>query len=143
MQYPRLFSRGRIGSLILKNRGIMMPMATNLADKDGIATQRLIRYYQERARGGVAMIIHEYTGVDDVDSIPAIHNLRIARDYHIAPMEELVDAVHLYDCKIIAQCHIKSKFNRPTEYSAQCSAYRSRKACSTGNDLRGYQKGAG
>ncbi|MBP3231255.1 MAG: FAD-dependent oxidoreductase [Anaerovibrio sp.] len=105
MQYPRLFSRGRIGSLILKNRGIMMPMATNLADKDGIATQRLIRYYQERARGGVAMIIHEYTGVDDVDSIPAIHNLRIARDYHIAPMEELVDAVHLYDCKIIAQLH--------------------------------------
>ena len=105
MQYPRLFSRGRIGSLILKNRGIMMPMATNLADKDGIATQRLIRYYQERARGGVAMIIHEYTGVDDVDSIPAIHNLRISRDYHIAPMEELVDAVHLYDCKIIAQLH--------------------------------------
>ena len=105
MQYPRLFSRGRIGSLILKNRGIMMPMATNLADKDGIATQRLIRYYQERARGGVAMMIHEYTGVDDVDSIPAIHNLRIARDYHIAPMEELVDAVHLYDCKIIAQLH--------------------------------------
>ncbi len=105
MEYPRLFSRGRIGSLILKNRGIMMPMATNLADKDGIATQRLIRYYQERARGGVAMIIHEYTGVDDVDSIPAIHNLRIARDYHIAPMEELVDAVHLYDCKIIAQLH--------------------------------------
>lgn len=105
MEYPRLFSRGRIGTLILKNRGIMMPMATNLADKDGIATQRLIRYYQDRARGGVAMIIHEYTGVDDVDSIPAIHNLRIARDYHIAPMEELVDAVHLYDCKIIAQLH--------------------------------------
>ena len=105
MPYPRLFSQGRIGPLVLKNRGIMMPMATDLADKDGLVTQRQIKYYQERAKGGIAMIIHEYTGVDDVDSIPSIHNLRISQDYHISAMEELVDAVHLYDCKIIAQLH--------------------------------------
>lgn len=105
MNYPKLFSEGRIGPLVLKNRGIMMPMATDLADKDGLVTPRQIRYYQERAKGGLAMIIHEYTGVDDVDSIPSIHNLRIARDYHTSAMEELVDAVHLYDCKIVAQLH--------------------------------------
>ena len=105
MEYPNLFSAGRIGPLMLKNRGIMMPMATDLADKDGIVTQRQIKYYQERAKGGVAMIIQEYTGVDDVDSIPSIHNLRIARAYHRSALEELVDAVHLYDCKIIAQLH--------------------------------------
>lgn len=105
MKYPKLFSKGRIGPLVLKNRGIMMPMATDLADKDGLVTPRQIKYYQERAKGGLAMIIHEYTGVDDVDSIPSIHNLRIARDYHISAMEELVDAVHLYDCKIVAQLH--------------------------------------
>ena len=62
----------------------MMPMATDLADKDGLVTKRQIRYYQERAKGGLAMIINEYTGVDDVDSIPSLHNLRIARDYHTA-----------------------------------------------------------
>ena len=95
MSYDKLFEKGRIGTLVLKNRGIMMPMATDLADKNGIVTPRQIRYYQERAKGGIGMIINEYTGVDDVDSIPSIHNLRIARDYHISEMEKLTDAVHL------------------------------------------------
>ncbi|MCI9349971.1 MAG: FAD-dependent oxidoreductase [Oscillibacter sp.] len=104
-QYPSLFSPGRIGSMTLKNRGVMMPMATEQADRYGVPTLRQIRYYQERAKGGVAMIINEYTGVDDVDSIPAIHNLRAAQDYHIAELEKLTDAVHLYDCKIVAQLH--------------------------------------
>ena len=105
MKYQKLFEEGSIGTMTLKNRGIMMPMATDMADKDGIVTPRQIRYYQERAKGGVAMIINEYTGVDDVDSIPSIHNLRAARDYHISALEELTDAVHLYDCKIVAQIH--------------------------------------
>ena len=105
MNYDMLFEKGRIGTLVLKNRGIMMPMATDLADKNGIVTPRQIRYYQERAKGGIGMIINEYTGVDDVDSIPSIHNLRIARDYHISEMEKLTDAVHLYGCKIAAQIH--------------------------------------
>ncbi len=105
MKYQKLFEEGHIGTLTLKNRGVMMPMATDMADKDGLVTPRQIRYYQERARGGIGMIINEYTGVDDVDSIPSIHNLRIARDYHISELEQLTDAVHLYDCKIICQIH--------------------------------------
>lgn len=105
MPYRKLFEKGQIGSLTLKNRAVMMPMATDLADKDGIVSGRQIKYYQRRAEGGVAMIIHEYTGVDDIDSIPSIHNLRIARDYHISEMEKLVDVVHMYDCLIIAQLH--------------------------------------
>lgn len=105
MNYTKLFEPGRIGTMTLKNRGVMMPMATEQADRSGVPTPRQIRYYQERAKGGVAMIINEYTGVDDVDSIPAIHNLRAAREYHVAELEKLTDAVHLYDCKIVAQLH--------------------------------------
>ena len=105
MAYEKLFEPGKIGSMTIKNRGVMMPMATDMADKDGIVTPRQIAYYQERAKGGIGMIINEYTGVDDIDSIPSIHNLRIARDYHISAMEELTDAVHLYDCKIVCQIH--------------------------------------
>lgn len=70
---------GTIGPLRLKNRAVMVPMATDLADRHGVVTDRQIRYYQERAKGGVGMIIEEYTGVDDIDSILSIHNLRIAR----------------------------------------------------------------
>lgn len=105
MQYQKLLEPGRIGTMTLKNRGVMMPMSTEQADRFGVPTPRQIRYYQERAKGGVAMIINEYTGVDDVDSIPAIHNLRAAQDYHIAELEKLTDAVHLYGCKIVAQLH--------------------------------------
>ena len=105
MNYPKLFEPGRIGTMTLKNRGVMMPMATEQADRFGMPTPKQIRYYQERAKGGVAMIINEYTGVDDVDSIPAIHTLRAAQDYHITELEKLTDAVHLYDCKIVAQLH--------------------------------------
>ena len=105
MAYDRLFQRGFIGSLEIRNRGAMMPMATDLADKDGIATPRLIRYYERRAQGGIGLIVNEYTGVDDVDSIPSIHNLRAARDYHISELEKLTDAVHLHGARIFAQIH--------------------------------------
>lgn len=114
MKYDKLFEEGKIGPLTLKNRGIMMPMATDMADKDGIVTPRQIRYYQERAKGGAAMIINEYTGVDDIDSIPSIHNLRIARDYHISAMEELTDAVHMYGCRIAAQLHHGGATSNPS-----------------------------
>ena len=114
MSYDMLFSPFRIGRLEIKNRAVMMPMATDMADDRGIVTPRQIRYYQERAKGGIGMIINEYTGVDDVDSIPSIHNLRIAQDYHISPMEELTDAVHLYDCKIVAQIHHGGATSNPS-----------------------------
>ena len=105
MELVQLFKEGKIGPLTLKNRGVMMPMATDMADRYGLPTPRQIAYYKERAKGGIAMIVNEYTGVDDVDSIPSIHNLRAAEDYHISALEELTDAVHLYDCLIFAQLH--------------------------------------
>ena len=105
MKYEKLFSKGRIGRLEIKNRAVMSPMATDFANPDGTASERLIRYYEERAKGGIGLIINEYTGVDDVDSIPTPFNLRAARDYHMTSLEQLTDAVHRHDCKIFAQIH--------------------------------------
>ncbi len=105
MSYEKLFEKGKIGRITIKNRCVMMPMGTVYADKDGMATDRLITYYELRARGGIGLIINEYTGVDDIDSIPTIGNLRASRDYHIPALERLTDAVHKYDCKIFAQIH--------------------------------------
>lgn len=103
--YEKLFEKGKIGKITIKNRCVMSPMGTAYADKDGVATERLIDYYSERAKGGLGLIINEFTGVDDIDSIPATGNLRAARDYHISGLERLVDSVHKYDCKIFAQLH--------------------------------------
>ena len=94
MAYKKLFEPGRIGGLTIRNRAVMSPMGTDLADIRGNATPRLIAYYTERAKGGIGLIINEYTGVDDVDSIPTQHNLRMAQDYNVQEAEELTRSVH-------------------------------------------------
>ena len=53
----RLLEVGRIGQLETPNRIVMSPMGTNLAEEDGQAGERLQRYYEERARGGVGLVI--------------------------------------------------------------------------------------
>ena len=83
MAYEKLFTPGRIGPLTIRNRAVMSPMGTDFADTNGNASPRLIAYYAERAKGGIGLIINEYTGVDDVDSIPTQHNLRMAQDYNV------------------------------------------------------------
>ncbi|MBO0766102.1 MAG: NADH:flavin oxidoreductase, partial [Hyphomicrobiaceae bacterium] len=57
--YPLLARPGQIGPLRLKNRVIMAPMGTNYGTTDGFSTERDRRYYAERAKGGVAMIVTE------------------------------------------------------------------------------------
>jgi 2,4-dienoyl-CoA reductase-like NADH-dependent reductase (Old Yellow Enzyme family)/thioredoxin reductase len=80
-------------------------MGTDFANHDGTASQRLIRYYEERARGGIGLVINEYTGVDEIESVPTNYNLRISRDWHIASCERLTDAVHMHGARIFAQLH--------------------------------------
>ncbi|HCL80115.1 MAG TPA: NADH:flavin oxidoreductase, partial [Synergistaceae bacterium] len=101
------------GPLTIRNRAVMSPMGTDFANPDGTASMRLIRYYQERARGGTGLIINEYTGVDHVDSIPSPHNLRISADFHIASLEMLTDAVHAYGAHIFAQIHHGGSTSKP------------------------------
>ena len=57
MTYNNLLAPGRISELELRNRIIMTPMGTNLAQADGHCGERLQAYYEARARGGVGMVI--------------------------------------------------------------------------------------
>jgi len=60
----RLLEPIRIGNLELKNRVIMAPLTTGYADGAGNPTERMARFYAERARGGVALIIIGGAAVD-------------------------------------------------------------------------------
>ena len=113
MAYEKLFEPGKIGTMTIKNRGVMAPMGSNLAGNDGNATERQIKYYQARAKGGIGMIVNEYTGVDDVDSMPSVNYYRVAGDQNVAAAEALVDAVHMYDCRIVAQLHHAGSTSNP------------------------------
>ena len=54
-----LGSQASIGSLILKNRMAMAAMGSIFASETGSTTEKLESYYEERAKGGVGLIILE------------------------------------------------------------------------------------
>lgn len=54
-----LFSPVRIGDVELRNRTVLPPMTTRLADDDGFVTDRTLAYYRARAEGGVGLVTVE------------------------------------------------------------------------------------
>ncbi|MCG0275984.1 MAG: FAD-dependent oxidoreductase [Thermosediminibacteraceae bacterium] len=110
---PNLFSEGRIGNLTVKNRIVMPPMATNLANEDGSVSQRLIDYYVARAKGGVGLIILENVQVDYPQGKNVACQLRIDDDKYIAGLFELAEAVHSYGTKIFMQIHHAGRQTTP------------------------------
>ena len=58
-RHTHLLSPGRIGGMALRNRIAMAAMGTNFAAPDGHCTERLIAYYEARAKGGTGLLILE------------------------------------------------------------------------------------
>ncbi len=58
----KLLEKGYIGSMELRNRVFMAPMGTS-TEPDGSYSDRTIRYFEERAKGGIGLII---TGANQV-----------------------------------------------------------------------------
>src|SRR6267154_1389544 len=54
-----LLTPARIGSVEIRNRIIMPPMTTRLADQEGFVTDDTVAYYMARVRGGVGLITVE------------------------------------------------------------------------------------
>ncbi len=101
--YPLLFSPVAIGAVELKNRIVMPAMATN-ATTDGTASQQILDYFVERARGQTGLIITEASSV----SVPpagkfARFHLNISDDRFIPSLKRLTDAVHAHGTKIAIQ----------------------------------------
>lgn len=62
--FKKIFEPGQIGTLEIKNRLVVPPMLTEFAAEDGRLTERYIRYYEEKARGGWGLIICEDNVID-------------------------------------------------------------------------------
>lgn len=105
VKYKNLFSKGKIGKLSIKNRIVMPPMGTGLASSTGEVTSELIRYYEERAKGGCGLIITEITRIDDVEGIGLANQMSVTNINKIPGLERLARAVHKYDTKIFVQLH--------------------------------------
>ena len=48
MKYEKLFEKGKIGKLTLKNRIVMTPMGTGFAAASGEASEEITKFYEER-----------------------------------------------------------------------------------------------
>jgi len=62
--FKAIFQLGKIGNLEIKNRLVVPVMLTEFAAEDGSLTERYIRYYEEKARGGWGLIICEDNVID-------------------------------------------------------------------------------
>lgn len=93
MQFPNLFTPGRIGRLAIPNRIVKAPTSSGLSNKDGTVSERLIRHYQAQAAGGVGLLIVEYAFIDEDASKSAHCQVGISTDDHISGLAWLADVI--------------------------------------------------
>ena len=103
--YDKLFEKGKIGNVELKNRLVMTPMGTNLANLDGTPGAAMIKYYEDRAAGGCGLIMPEICRVNEKTGAGMMRQLAATKDYHIQGIAELAAAVHKHGSKIFIQLH--------------------------------------
>ena len=118
MKYPKLFSPGKIGSLRLKNRAVMPPMQVLYGENDGHPGPRTIAYYEERAKGGVGLIIVEATAVDDINNTLWDHQLSLTANRYRTDWMLLTEAIHAHDCRVFIQLHHYGAKSAPTPSGA-------------------------
>jgi 2,4-dienoyl-CoA reductase-like NADH-dependent reductase (Old Yellow Enzyme family) len=100
--FPRLFTPGRIGTVEIANRLVFQPHFTALGTRDGMPSEDHVAYHEERARGGVGLIIFESQAVHP-DGKMSRHFLD-AWDPAIIPGHQVVtEAVHRHGTKIFSQ----------------------------------------
>ena len=103
--YEKLFSKGHIGKVTLRNRLVMSPMGIGLAELDGTPSNDMIAFYEARAAGGAGLIIPEITRVNDDHGAGMLRQLSVTKDENIVPLSKLADAIHSHGSKIFIQLH--------------------------------------
>ena len=103
--YDMLFSSMNIGTMTVKNRIVMNAAEFSLGQTDGTPTERMIRYYEDRARGGVGLIIPGICRVNDMGATSTFTQLSMAQDWHIEPMRAMADRIHAAGAKLCIQLH--------------------------------------
>lgn len=99
----KAFEPGFIGDLEIKNRIVMAPMISNLANSDGSSNDNLVRYLEERAKGGTGLIITEYTYIDNLNSRGSRNELGAYSPSLIPKLRRITEAIHPYGAKVFMQ----------------------------------------
>lgn len=100
----KLFSPIKIGKLEIKNRIVMPSMDTEFGSEEGEVTERVIAYYEERAKGGAGLINVEYTAIERRGRASP-YQLMINDDKFIPGFKRLVEAVKKHGARAGMQLH--------------------------------------
>ncbi len=99
--YPSLFSPTTIGTFTVANRILSTAHHTGFA-VGGLPSQRHLDYWSAKARGGIGLVITEVQPIHPTGGI-APSMIQCYRDGVVDAFRPVVEAVHEYDTKMIAQ----------------------------------------
>ena len=111
MNYDMLFSPMKIGNVEIKNRIVMAPMCMGFGQYNGCATETMMNYYEERAKGGVGLIFTEITRINDITGASSFGQLGMSHYYQIPALKEMADRIHKHNCKVMVELHHPGRQN--------------------------------
>ena len=89
-----------IGNCRIENR-VVMTAASLCRAQEGCVSRELLRFYEERARGGVGLIIAGGAGIVPEQSNPK--ELQIWNDRFCPGLRKLTETIHKYKSRIFLQ----------------------------------------
>lgn len=98
--YENIFKKIKIGNVELRNRTLFPPISTNFASRSGHLTERFIKHYARRAKGGVGLVIIENSAIDFQSGKKGAFQPRIDDYMFLNGWKTLVKEVHKYGAKI-------------------------------------------
>lgn len=105
LRYPELFQPFHIGKVEIKNKMVMSPMLSiGWFDEQSVISDRMIDYYEERAKGGIGAVF-TCGNVPDahLEDCPFTISPFAAPDRFKAQVRKLADTLHKYGTKLFVQ----------------------------------------
>lgn len=93
-KYDMIFKPLTIKRMTIKNRIMMTPMGTNYGGHNGEIKPEHIKYYEQRAKGGVGLIMVENASVYSPEGSNGTTQLRIDHDSYIPGLFTLTETIH-------------------------------------------------
>lgn len=101
MALTNLFNPIKLGNVEIRNRTAMAPMGVGLYSSDETWPRRELRYFEERAIGGIGLLITPFTRVHD--RLASVPMSAIYDDRFIDTHKELVERCHRHGAKTFCQ----------------------------------------
>ena len=103
MSYKHLLASGRLAELELRNRIIMAPMGSNMAESDGHCGDRIQTYYETRAQGGAGMLIVGVAAIAWPEGACNPNQVAISSDEFLPGLSELARRIKRHGCRAAIQ----------------------------------------